>query len=154
MSRRYVPAWSSVEAALRALDRDDGLPCGVQRALAPLGEWHLLLGCIMLNKTDRKAARRALAKIVRVAPDPESFVEKCVADDDILDAIRPCGLVSVRFARLVLMTVDYLRGVPLGDIFGVGRYALDSHDVFIMGKKPDPALVSDHELKKYLETQP
>ena len=152
--RRYFPSQSSVEAAIRELGLDDGMPCGVQRALAPLGEWHLLVGCVMLNKTDRRQARRALAEILRLAPDPESFVERCVADDGLLDAIRPCGLVGVRFARLVLMTVDYLRGVPLRDVFGIGRYALDSHDIFIMGKRPDPALVSDHELRKYLEAQP
>jgi len=149
-TRGSAPSREEVDRAVRALENDDGMPCGVQRALAPLGDWYLLLGCTMLNKTTRRAARRALADMLRAAPGPEAFLAKCLEDDSVLDILQPCGLASVRFARLVLMTTDYLRGADISYIFGVGKYASDSYEIFILGRTLDPASVSDYELKRYL----
>ena len=32
----------------------DDLPCATLRACAGLGAWHVLVGCLMLNRTERR----------------------------------------------------------------------------------------------------
>lgn len=51
----------------------DDLPCATQRACAEVGPWHLLVGCMMLNKTDRWQARPAIRALFDLAPIPEDL---------------------------------------------------------------------------------
>ena len=127
----------------------DGVPCLTQRVTVRLGTWHLLVGCMMLNRTERRQAWRALDALFDLAPGPEGLT--VVPDDALREILRPCGFGERRLIALRALTEDWLEGVPIADIRHVGRYALDSHAIFCRGERPDPETVQDHQLQLFLE---
>ena len=129
----------------------DGVPCLTQRVTARLGTWHLLVGCMMLNRTERRQAWRALDALFDLAQGPEGLA--AVPDDALRKILQPCGFGERRLTALRALTEDWLEGVPLADIRHVGRYALASHAIFCRGERPDPETVQDGQLRLFLEDE-
>jgi len=132
---------------------DDGIPCLTQRVLAPYGGWHLLVGCLLLNLTDRCQARPALEKLFELLPGPERGAALMDSDGEARAILRPCGLVNKRIVAIREMSQDYLdprKRKPL-DLRYCGQYAIDSWDIFIGGARLLPEDTSDGELGLYLE---
>lgn len=130
------------------LFQEDGIPCLTQRSLVPFSDWHLLVGCLMLNRTTRRQARAALDQLFRLAPWAQDL-EK-VTDEQLLEILRPCGFGNRRAVALRNLTEDFLKDTPLRDIRHCGPYAWDSFEIFSRGKILDPESVGDSELKAYL----
>ena len=128
---------------------DDGKPCLVQRTLAKMGPWQLLVGCCMLNKTDRRQAIPALEKILTRYPDPDTFMSE-LDMEEALEWLRPCGLQNRRLMALILLTSDFLEHLYVGHMRHVGKYATDSYRIFVLGEKLLPSQVEDKELKLHL----
>jgi hypothetical protein len=133
---------------MASIEFDDD-PCAVQRATVQLGGWQLIVGCMMLNKTHRKQARPALQRIFDLAPIPEEFAD--VPMEDLVEAIRPCGLYNRRALMLKRMTEDWMAGVAVEKLRGTGPYAWDSYDIFVRGIDLEPRPDMDAELVRYLE---
>jgi hypothetical protein len=133
----------------------DDLPCTTQRACAEVGPWHLLVGCMMLNKTDRRQARPAIRALFDLAPIPEDLQN--VRDDQLLAILHPCGLANRRLIALRAMTADWLTGRAVKDLRYCGQYALDSYDIFVRHKHVALRADIDSEIARYLserETMP
>lgn len=126
----------------------DEKPCATQRACAEIDPWHLLVGCMMLNKTDRCQARPAIRRIFELASIPEELAG--VRDDELLEVLRPCGLGNRRLIALRAMTEDWLAGLAVEDIRYCGQYALDSYDIFVRQKSIALRPNIDSEIARYL----
>lgn len=126
---------------------DDGRPCPMQRSLKH-DPWKLLVGCLMLNRTSKATAFPVLEKLFDEAPTPQSLL--AMDYDRISEILRPCGLWRRRTGTLIAMTQDWVNHVSIYDMRGVGRYALDSYEIFVFGTMPNDS--SDKELVKYLAT--
>jgi hypothetical protein len=116
-----------------------------------MGEWHLLVGCLMLNRTERRQAKRALIAIFSMAPRPEDLAE--VEDSDLMEALRPCGFGNRRLKAIRALTEDWLAGLPVEEIRYCGRYASDSHDIFVRGRDVERHVGIDAELARYLDAR-
>ena len=127
---------------------EDGVPCLTQRTLAPMGAWHLLLGCVMLNQTHRRQARPAVEAILAAAAGPEEFA--AAPDGPIAAALLPCGLATRRLAVLRAMTEAHLAGEHVLKLPGLGPYAWDSYDIFALGALLGPEDVGDLSLRPFL----
>ena len=134
---------------INLLDFDDG-PCATQRACVGLGAWHVLVGCLMLNRTTRVQARRALRRLFALVPDPGRLAE--TPDELLLDILAPCGLGNRRLRALRALTEDWLEGKPVEEIRFVGRYALDSFDLFVREVHVERHPAMDAEIRLYLDT--
>ena len=129
----------------------DGRPCLTQRVTARLGAWQLLVGCLLLNRTERRQAWRALDAIFDRAPEPAALAN--VSDDDLREILRSCGFGERRLHALRKLTEDWENGVPAEQIRHVGRYALASYSIFYHGERPEPASVQDLQLRLFLESE-
>ncbi len=127
---------------------EDGVPCLTQRTLRRYGPWHLIVGCLMLNQTDRRQARPALRRIFAMAPSPGAFLRADRAR--MREVLLPCGLADARGLRLRQMSEAYVAGAPPTRLPGLGPYAWDSYDIFINGALLHPEDVGDHSLRPYL----
>lgn len=126
----------------------DGLPCLTQRVLAAVGPWHMLVGCAMLNRTHRRQAWPALERFFEIVREPEELAG--VPDEALEPVLRPCGLARRRLDGIRKMTEDYLAGLPVSELRHVGKYGRDSFEIFMLGIRPEPGTVGDHELEKFL----
>ena len=126
----------------------DDRPCATQRACAGLGAWHVLVGCLLLNKTGRKQARAALRLLFELVPDPGDL--DGVADAELVPILRSCGLVNRRIVALRNLTADWLEGKPVHSIRHCGQYAWDSFDIFVDGLRIERRPDMDAEIGRYL----
>ena len=127
----------------------DDLPCATQRACAGLGAWHVLVGCLMLNRTERRQARTALRALFAAVPDPGYLRD---ADEGRLrEILRPCGLGNRRLAALRALTEDWLEGRPVEEIRHCGPYAIDSFNIFVRGINVERRPDMDGEILLYLD---
>jgi hypothetical protein len=135
-----------------SMEFDDSMPCAIQRATLPLGTWHMLVGCLLLNMTTRTQVRRVLPRLFEIVPEAHSLGH--LSDGqmrELVDLLTPLGLVNRRVNALCNMTEDYLRGLPPEEMRHVGQYALDSWDLFVRGVEVEKP--SDHELGRWVEFQ-
>jgi hypothetical protein len=127
----------------------DSEPCATQRACAALGAWHVLVGCMMLNKTTRTQARAALKRIFDLVEDPGELAD--VSDDALLEILLPCGLANRRLRGLRAMTEDWLAGKPVDRMRYVGQYAIDSFRIFVLHEEVVVRDDMDAEIRLFLE---
>jgi methyl-CpG-binding domain protein 4 len=115
--------------------------------------WKLLVGCILLNQVSAKVAKPIWQKFFEMYPTAQSLhdapTSTALADMTVL--FRPLGFQNRRATRVLCMTGDFLKwdgNDPLS-LYGVGKYAADSYNMFIKGEiVPD---VKDKELRNYVE---
>ena len=128
--------------------RDDDVPCLTQRVLARLGGWELLVGCLMLNKTDRRQALPVLVDLLVRWSTPE---EMAVADpDEMFEMIKDCGLGRRRTDALRSVSAQWAAGERPPGMKWCGKYADDSYKIFWTGTPMLPEEVTDGELASYL----
>jgi methyl-CpG-binding domain protein 4 len=128
----------------------DDLPCATRRACVQRGAWHVLVGCLMLNRTTRTQARSALRKLFALVPEPGRLA--AVPDDRLLEILVPCGLGNRRLVALRALTEDWLEGLPVEEIRHVGQYALDSFNIFVRQERVEERPDMDAEIRLYLKT--
>lgn len=109
-------------------------------------EWLFLVACILLNRTSRKQLDRVFGAFVSTVISAKDFLE--TPENVVKDIIRPLGFVNRRYELLKKMSEEYENGTEISELSGVGRYAHDSHRIFLKGsvgtERP-----SDHALSTY-----
>ena len=95
--------------------------------------YRLLIGCIMLNQTSNKNVRQVIYSFFDRWPTPQSVIN---ADpDDIREHIRPLGFYNRRTNTIIRFSHEYItkRFVNVNELYGIGKYADDSYEIFIKG---------------------
>lgn len=125
--------------------------------------WRLLVGCILLNRTQRKQVDRVIDDLFSEYPTATAM--ECARTADVQEILRPLGLSAQRAHRLVefsygwnalLLEVSKQEGVMSRDEFlarlgrcaGVGKYALDSYRIFVFDEWREVA-PEDKELVRW-----
>lgn len=113
--------------------------------------WKMLVACVLLNQTHYKNVRKVIWDLFETWPTPEAMASADVAA--LTEHIRICGLYNRRAASLVKMAAQIVADPDWRQhpdrLFGVGKYAMDSWRIFVLG---DMAVTpADKELKRYLE---
>jgi endonuclease III len=122
--------------------------------------WKLLVGCICLNQASAKVARPVWTKLFEKWPTAEALAvtpyESAVMG--LTDLLRPLGFQNRRAARIWRMSEEYLeelwrvkddvRQIRVEDLYGIGKYAADSYNMFVKGYLVEDA--QDKELRNYL----
>lgn len=95
--------------------------------------WKMFVACILLNRTSHKQVRPVIWSIFETYQSAHALAS---ADHATLSAmLRPLGLQNRRAQTLIRFSADYARSgtSDVGALHGVGRYALDSHAMFVEG---------------------
>jgi hypothetical protein len=103
----------------------------------------------MLNCTSRKQVDRVRDEFFRRYSDPNSVVSADL--DQIAELISPLGFRNRRANTITRFSSDWLtlKWREPKELYGVGKYAQDSWDIFYKGDlSVEP---TDGVLKKYLE---
>lgn len=124
--------------------------------------WKMLCGCIMLNLTTRRQVDRVWDEVFARYPDSLAMSQ---ADEKQLGLmIKSLGMWRKRAHTLIEfskqwteLTFDLGERLPVpetvGFMHGIGKYALDSYKIFVLGWAMTPSQVDDKELKRYLEQE-
>lgn len=110
--------------------------------------WKMLIGCILLNRTSHIQVREVIWKLFERWPTPEDL---CKADEKkLVEMLRPLGFYNRRARTLLLFTKSWLlfEG-DLESLYGIGKYAKDSWEIFI-NKRMD-VKTEDKVLLQYLK---
>lgn len=96
-----------------------------------LGEWRLLVCCILMNRCSGDRARQVAATIFATWKWPNEVVNE--PDNTLLEEIcRPLGLAKVRAERIVKLSLWMDLDEPISpNTPSVGRYAWESYLIFI-----------------------
>lgn len=110
---------------------------------APHGEWKMLVGCVLLNRTRGVAAAPVVHELLERWPAPEFLA---VAGPELEELLRPLGLWRQRAATLRRLSSWWFRsgwdrrkrwlpasGERLLEVGGLGKYAADSYRIFVLG---------------------
>lgn len=124
--------------------------------------WKLLVACICLNQCSAKVARPVWENIFKAYPTMDHLLlDVEMAEQDLGWRLRPLGFQNVRAKRIVRMTRDladelarvsrHVRHVRVEQLYGCGKYASDSYEIFVKGNTPlSVDEVDDKELKNYV----
>lgn len=110
--------------------------------------WRVLVVCTLLNQTHGRGVRPMVDEFFSRTPNPQNML--LTPHDDVIDLLRPLGFYNRRYRTLMLMTQDYMRGMPLDRLHGVGPYARDAIMLFVEGKL-DELRSHDTWLRPYRE---
>lgn len=111
-----------------------------------LSAWRVLVACVCLNVCSARAARGVVFRVLNRWPDPDSLA---ASGDDLERLLQPLGLSERRGRYLRGMSDGYARGEALGNLPGVGAYAVESVRVFVGGELPED--VGDRKVAAYVE---
>jgi endonuclease III len=116
----------------------------------------LLVGCILVNRTQWNQARPVMAKLRREFPMQLDLLSQHTRR--VREIVSPLGLSVKRAENIVLLARTFDRRFDYGaepgwarieDLPGCGKYAADSWAIFVLGRRP--AGVTDVRLLEYLE---
>ena len=111
--------------------------------------WKMVICCILLNQTTNQQVRKVLAPLFELIPDPQTCSE--VDPAKIAEVIRPTGFYNIKADRMKKMSKKWIEGFKNPtELPGVGKYALESWDIFVEGRTD--FIPSDKKLKLYLES--
>lgn len=119
----------------------------IQEDLWP-DEFHILVACMLLNCTTRRAVEKVMPRLFDRYPDAPAMAEADV--EELSDVIGSLGFRNRRAVGLVKMSKAYLRGDwhHASELPGVGPYAAAAWDIFCKRRVPiDPP--KDHALVLY-----
>lgn len=119
----------------------------IQETLWPDG-WKILVACILLNLTTRRAMEKILPNVFRRYPTAEAMA---AADfDELSQMVAPLGFRNRRAKNLIDMSRRFLTSNwdDPRDLPGVGEYAGTAWDIFVKKKMPAEC-PKDGALKKY-----
>lgn len=112
-------------------------------------EWKIFVCCIFLNQTTRLQVDRVRNEFFSRWPNAKAA---SLADpNEIKHVIQSLGLSNKRSISIIKMSVDFMEKdwKEPTELYGLGKYAQDSYDIFIRGKNiRNPA---DKFLKKYMD---
>jgi len=103
---------------------------------------------MLLNLTTRRQVDRVRHELFRRWPTPQAMA---AADRGELAAlIKGLGLSNKRSAALIRMSREFLEKdwVRPIELHGLGQYAQDSYDIFVLGREVDSP--ADKFLSKYV----
>jgi methyl-CpG-binding domain protein 4 len=115
--------------------------------------WRMLVCCILLNLTTRKQVDKVVDELFERWPTAERMF--WADESELQELLRPLGMWRKRTNTLRTFSYDWMRTyipgepVELSEMYGIGRYAIDSYKIFQLGMVDIE--VTDKELKKYLE---
>lgn len=127
--------------------------------------WRVLVSCILLNVTTRKQVDRVVDDLFQAWPSAEEManaqlgyledkIESLGLGHQRAQRIKKLSTVWASFERMSYADSGRLFWPPksnvVKDLPGVGRYALDSYKIFVLGEDLDPYAVFDKELRAYL----
>lgn len=109
--------------------------------------WRLLVGCILLNMTSRKQVEGVIWRLFERWPDAAALAAADEAELRVL--LLGLGMGHKRTLTLRRFSADYLhtRWGSVRELYGIGKYAADAHDMFCLGNltvEPD-----DYALRQY-----
>ena len=107
----------------------------IQETLWPDG-WKILVACIMLNCTTRRAAEKVIPKVFRKYPTAEELAE---ADpEELSKIIAELGFKNKRTRILIEFSKNYCvsNWQHPKDLPGIGDYAGAAWDIFMKGEIP------------------
>lgn len=111
--------------------------------------WKLLICCIFLNLTNIKQVRSIIWEFFRLYPDADAASR---ADQlSLATLLKPLGLYNRRSKMIIRFSEAYARGgwCDVKKLPGIGTYASDSYEMFIIGNlNVEP---TDSKLKTYKE---
>lgn len=111
--------------------------------------WRVFVCCMMLNLTTRRQVDSVRHRFFEIWPDPVSASE---ADpQQMMHVVSRLGLANKRTSAIIRMSAEYVSkdwSRP-SDLYGLGRYADDSYDIFIRRVRVHNP--SDKFLSKYME---
>lgn len=110
--------------------------------------WKMLVGCILLNQTNRKQVDKVRDELFNRYPNPRDMMN---ADElDLAKLLKSLGFYNKRSKSLKRFSKEYLDGFrDVNELYGIGTYGSDSWEIF-QNKNYD-IKPTDKELKKYLE---
>lgn len=103
---------------------------------------------MMLNQTNARQVKPILDDFFFRWPWPDSAA--LAEPDEMATMIRSLGLQNRRARSIIRMSREFCAGVPVEELHGIGKYALDSYRIFVKGELPGVDDVDDKELKNYL----
>ena len=116
--------------------------------------WQMLVCCILLNLTHRRQVDKIREELFTKWPTPEKMMH--AKEKDLSKLLQPLGFYNKRAKTLIKMSKQWVTNDPtwihLGDLPGIGEYAMDSCEIFQMNNIPQsPDMVNDKVLKAYIK---
>lgn len=105
----------------------------LQHRLLP-DKWKMLVCCMLLNQTTRAQVDKVRDTLFSLYSTPHLM---SMADpENVARIIQPCGFQNRRARAIIRMSDEYKRGKwsHPRELYGVGKYACDSWDMFVLGK--------------------
>lgn len=93
--------------------------------------WKTLVACMLLNQTSYKQVRPIIWHLFERYPDAKAL--SCAKQEELAGMIRALGFQNRRSKALIRMSGEYVAGIPVRQLYGVGQYALDSCRMFVEG---------------------
>ena len=121
--------------------------CLIQEDLWPDAH-RILVACMLLNLTTRRAMEKVLPRVFRAYPTPEAMA---AADpNDLSQIIAPLGFRNRRTKNLIEMSKRYLEPnwKHAKELPGIGEYGAAAWDIFVLRKLPAEC-PKDGALKNY-----
>lgn len=128
--------------------------------------WRMLVGCILLNRTSRRAVECVRADLFKAIRDPGWGLVLNISREEhgplyahVHEILMPLGLITSRIRAIGRMSQWWLQTEPelrsdailRSEPPGVGPYAAQSWEIFVLKREPT-SVVIDEELLLYLET--
>lgn len=115
--------------------------------------WQMLVCCMLLNLTHRRQVDKIRSELFYRWPTPEKMME--ADQEELAKLLKPLGFYNKRAKSLVKMSKQWVYRhrcqLKVSDLHGIGEYAMDSYNIFVMNKIPkSPDMVQDKVLKQYI----
>lgn len=110
--------------------------------------WKMLVACVLLNRTSFKQVRPVIKDLFTKYPTPESMSRADQAELALM--LAKLGFQNRRARTLIRFSDEYARvsWVDLAELYGIGKYAVDSYDMFVMGRVAE-TVPNDKKLLAY-----
>lgn len=115
----------------------------------PLYGWRMLVACILLNRACGRSVSNVLEKTLHQWHSPYHLAR--ASRVRVNSIVYSLGLMDHRAGHLIGMSEAWMDGKrpPKDKMPGVGRYAVDSWRVFVLGRK-QIRMDADRRLKDYM----
>lgn len=113
-------------------------------------KWRVIVVCMLLNRTTRRAVEKIVPKLFAKWPDASSMGSADFAELEAL--IAPLGFKTRRTENLIAMSRAFAEGKwsHPSELPGIGQYASDAWDIFVEGRVPQER-PRDGEIGKYYD---
>ena len=119
----------------------------IQETLWP-DEWKILVSCVLLNRTTRRAMEKVLPALFAEYPDARSMSQ--ARPDDLAQMTASLGFKNRRAGNLIRLSKEYLGSTwsNAEDLPGIGSYGAAVWQIFCRGELPETC-PADGALSKY-----